>query len=215
MRSPLFTSQPSNDLSIYLPEIDNQEALQYQSAAALINKFELPTLSSASSHRIDYELFDPINDDNEAVLSLIENESLLKDSYDMDEITYDQYFIPPSQVVPHFPNFESEPRFIDIKPASPPLKSSNNSHKKNSSSPIPFRNGNCTDLKRFLVHDGTTGRLRRPLLYEFIRILLEYEEYSYMATYIDAKKGIFKLEKPDDVAELWKSVKGRNSDNGK
>ncbi|CAF4932534.1 unnamed protein product, partial [Rotaria magnacalcarata] len=62
-------------------------------------------------------------------------------------------------------------------------------------------------------YDVLTGRLRRPLLHEFIRLLVEYDEYSDVAEYLDRERGIFKLHKPDEVAELWKCVKGRNSDN--
>ena len=73
---------------------------------------------------------------------------------------------------------------------------------------------NSIDIKKFLVYDKTTGRQRRPLLHEFIRIILETDEYSHLAEYIDRKNGIFKLYQPDQISQLWQYVKGRNSDNG-
>ncbi|CAF1665735.1 unnamed protein product [Rotaria magnacalcarata] len=53
-----------------------------------------------------------------------------------------------------------------------------------------------------------------PLVaYPEILNVLQYDEYSDVAEYLDRERGIFKLHKPDEVAELWKCVKGRNSDN--
>ncbi|CAF0981186.1 unnamed protein product [Didymodactylos carnosus] len=63
----------------------------------------------------------------------------------------------------------------------------------------------------WLVVDGTTKLKRRPLLHEFLRRLLDNPEYHDLATYVDPQQGIFRLHKPDEVADLWKSVKGRNS----
>lgn len=71
------------------------------------------------------------------------------------------------------------------------------------------------DIKKFLVFDSITGRERRPLLFEFLRLLLEDNQYSDIIEYIDRKQGIFKLHKPKAIAQLWKHAKGRNSDNRK
>jgi hypothetical protein len=55
------------------------------------------------------------------------------------------------------------------------------------------------------------GRSRRPLLHEFIRMLLDNSQYSHIAEYIDRKHGIFRLKIPKEVARLWKVAKGRHS----
>ncbi|CAF1238618.1 unnamed protein product [Didymodactylos carnosus] len=67
------------------------------------------------------------------------------------------------------------------------------------------------DIADWLVVDGTTKRKRRPYLHEFLRRLLDNPKCHDLATYIDPQKGIFKLHKPDTVADLWKYIKGRNS----
>ena len=67
----------------------------------------------------------------------------------------------------------------------------------------------------WLVYDEKHGRERRPFLHEFIRMLLDNDEYSHIAAYIDRKHGIFKLFSSKEVAQLWKRVKGRNSSSSK
>ncbi|CAF1336053.1 unnamed protein product [Didymodactylos carnosus] len=67
------------------------------------------------------------------------------------------------------------------------------------------------DIADWLVVDSTTKRERRPLLHEFLRRLLNNPEYHHLATYVVPKEGIFKLHKPDDVADLWQYIKGRKS----
>ncbi|CAF1413270.1 unnamed protein product [Didymodactylos carnosus] len=68
------------------------------------------------------------------------------------------------------------------------------------------------DIAYWLVVDGTTKLKRRPLLHEFLRLLLDNPEYHDLATYVDPQKGIFKLHKPNAVADLWQYVKGRSSE---
>lgn len=73
------------------------------------------------------------------------------------------------------------------------------------SEPYPLRSS-------WMVFDKTIGRERRPLLYEFLQLLLDDANYASVAEYIDRPRGIFKFHKPKEVARLWKEVKGRNSD---
>ncbi|CAF1084302.1 unnamed protein product [Rotaria magnacalcarata] len=205
-----FVSQPSCDLSIYLPkELSSQESESYQSVETLMRLFGVDQFQS--SHRMDLDLFDPFNNDTEALL--LADEELPSDVKNFTSIDFSDCFFEESKVVPHLSTGESNLRSNDYRPASPPTKSIHRSQKNNASSPKSFSSSNCVDAKKFLLYDVLTGRLRRPLLHEFIRLLVEYDEYSDVAEYLDRERGIFKLHKPDEVAELWKCVKGRNSDN--
>jgi len=200
MCSPQFISQSSWDLGIYLPsELDSEANLYYQSAEMLIHSINFDVTSSA--HRMELDLFDPTSDDVEASSALIDDAipSPNKTHFDKNDLT--NYFYEQSTVVPHIPNLSNESIMNDDCSLSP--------SSSDMSSPNPH------NIKKFLVFDETTRRERRPLLHEFIRIVLEKDEYSHIAEYIDRKKGIFKLHQPKEVAELWKQVKGRNSDNGK
>jgi hypothetical protein len=202
MCSLQLVSQQSYDLDMYLPsKIDFEDELFCSSVDMLTHSIDFDFISSA--HRTDSDLFDPITDDMAAsstfILGVPHNNSFHK-----NDVT--SYLHEPSTVVPHIPgsprrsqmngNFPLSPSSIDNINMSPP------------SSP-------SIDIKKFLVFDETTGRERRPLLHEFIRLILENDEYSHIAQYIDRKQGIFKLHKPNDVSDLWKQVKGRNSDNSK
>ncbi|CAF3249711.1 unnamed protein product [Rotaria socialis] len=205
-----FVSQPSCDLSIYLPnELNIQESENYQSVETLMRLFGVNPLQS--SHRMDVELFDPLNNDTEALL--LTDETFSSDVKNFKPIDFSDCFFEESKVIPHLSTGESNLRPNDYNPSSPSAKSIHRSQKKNASSSKPFSSSSCDAIKKFLVYDVVTGRLRRPLLHEFIRLLVEYDEYSDVAEYLDRKRGIFKLHKPEEVAELWKNVKGRNSDN--
>ncbi|CAF1557134.1 unnamed protein product [Didymodactylos carnosus] len=70
-----------------------------------------------------------------------------------------------------------------------------------------------SDIHEWLVVDKITKRERRPYLYEFIQRLLDNPSYYHLATYIDKSVGIFKFHQPNEVAKLWKYIKGRNSGN--
>ena len=54
------------------------------------------------------------------------------------------------------------------------------------------------------------GRRRRPLLHEYIRLLLANKNYSEIAEYVDKSRGIFKFYQREKAAQLWGFVKGRN-----
>jgi hypothetical protein len=201
-----FVSQPSWDLDIYLPsELDFEETLFYQSPEMLIHSinFDMPPLA----HRIESNLFDPITDDVEASLALTDDELSLI-NIDISDIT--NYFYEQSTVVPHIPNLSNQSKMNINSPLSP-----SPSVKSNISQPNSPVYSNQFNIKKFLVFDELTGRERRPLLHEFIRLILENDQYLHIAEYTDRKQGIFKLHKPKDIAELWKHVKGRNSDNSK
>ena len=63
--------------------------------------------------------------------------------------------------------------------------------------------------------DSVTGHARAPRLHEFILQLLANDQYSYLAEYVDRKAGIFRFRDPIGVANLWSSVRRRNSDSSK
>ena len=189
-----FVSQQSDDLSIYLPyAMHYEDGIVCPSVEMLTASigFDFPL----SAHRMDLDIFDPIKEDMAASCAFTMNEP--DDTNDLNSYLHEQ-----SRVIPHMPR--------DSFPTSPASKVS--THMSPPSSPLK---STSIDLNRFLVRDETTNRERRPLLHEFIRLILEYDEYSYMAEYVDRKLGIFKLHRPKDVSDLWKHVKGRNSDTSK
>lgn len=67
------------------------------------------------------------------------------------------------------------------------------------------------DVKDFLINDPKLCRLRSPLLYEFLIILLEKTKYHRYAAYVNADEGVFKIKRPNKVAQLWELVKNRHS----
>jgi hypothetical protein len=71
------------------------------------------------------------------------------------------------------------------------------------------------NINEWFIIDEPHGKKRRPLLYEFLRQLLDDENCSHIAQYVDKRRGVFKIHKRNEVAELWKYVKGRNSDSSK
>lgn len=66
--------------------------------------------------------------------------------------------------------------------------------------------------KNWNVRDENTGKIRPPLLHEYLRKLLDDPNYSHVATYIDPQKGIFKFHDKDMAAKLWQEAKQRNCD---
>ena len=71
------------------------------------------------------------------------------------------------------------------------------------------------NIDEWLVMDDNNRGRRRPLLYEFLRQLLDNHNYSDIAKYVNKDQGIFKFYQPRAAAELWQNVKGRNSDSSK
>ncbi|CAF0917844.1 unnamed protein product [Rotaria sordida] len=213
MWSPLFISQPSWDLGVYLPsELDFEDTIVYQSPEVLLRSFNINTASSA--HRSESELFDLINNDMEAISTLTDSDILSIDDNTFDTMDVAAYFSGQCTVASHIPIVDNKKTLHDNKPLPVSSNRAYKSQKKNyvlsSELCIPSK---FMNIKEFHVYDNTTGRFRRPLLHEFIRLILENDEYSHIAEYIDRKRGIFKLYQPDVVADLWKQVKGRNSDN--
>jgi hypothetical protein len=198
MSSLQFVSQQSDDLDMYLPsKIDFEDELFCSSVEMLTHSIDFNFISSA--HRIDSDMFDPITDDMAASYAFTMGEPY-NNNFNKNDLS--SYLHEPSTVVPHIPR------------ESPPLSPASIDYSNMSSPGSPLKSA-LIDIKKFMVFDETTGRERRPLLHEFIRLILENDEYSNIAEYIDRKRGIFKLHRPKDVSELWKHVKGRNSDNGK
>lgn len=192
-----FISPQSNDFDMYIPlEMDIEDGLFCPPADSLTHSIDFDFMPSA--HRIDSELFNQITDDQAALSAFMVGE-LCNNNFDTNDLN--NYLHEQSRVVPHIPR-ES--------PMNYPLSPSSTMSPPNS--PLQSRS---IDIRKFLVFDEAAGRERRPLLHEFIRLLLENDEYSHIAEYTNRKQGIFKLHKPKDVSELWKHVKGRNSDNSK
>lgn len=187
MCSPQYLSQQSTDFDIYFPtKMTIEDTIDFQSLDRLLESFNLDSI--ASSHRFEKDLFDPTVEDQEATLSLISTPIKSEQMNNLQPRDLYTYFRDTSTVVPH----------ISREPI-----------------PIEEQYNSSTNLRKFFKYDPMTGRERRPLLHEFIRQLLESDEYSHMIEYIDRKRGIFKIHKPKVVSELWKHVKGRNSDNSK
>lgn len=80
--------------------------------------------------------------------------------------------------------------------------------------PVVRKDGEETSDKNWTVRDENTGKIRPPLLHEYLRKLLDDPNYSHVATYIDARKGIFKFHDKDMAAKLWQEAKQRNCDSG-
>ena len=211
MSSPQFVSQLTCDLDIYLPsELDSEESLSYQSPEMLIRLFQINTPSSA--HRTETHLFDPLTDDMQALSVLTDEDYASMNEEDFNTMDVTGYPWEQSTVVPHIP---SELQVNSNFPLSP---SASDMYKYQQSSLSPSNSpsySNKIDVRRFNFIDEATGRERRPFLYEFIRLLLDHDEFSHIASYVDRKQGVFKLHKPKEIAQLWKQVKGRNSDNSK
>ncbi|CAF4736382.1 unnamed protein product [Rotaria sp. Silwood2] len=149
----------------------------------------------------------------EALSTLTDSDMLPKYDNTLDKIDIATWFSEHCVVAPDVSTIEDKGASHDEKLLSVSSKrpyKRQKSNKLSSNSSVP---SNSMQIKMFLVFDEKTGRLRRPLLHEFIRTILENVEYSHIAEYIDRKQGIFKLYQPDEIAELWKQVKGRNSDN--
>jgi hypothetical protein len=100
---------------------------------------------------------------------------------------------------------------IDFDPPSvkKPVK-----NRRNPTPPSPPLDRQYINLNDWHLTDEN-GRKRRPLLHEFVRILLENENYSHIAGYVDKRKGIFKFYEREEVAALWGLVKGRNGTSSK
>ncbi|CAF1326391.1 unnamed protein product [Rotaria magnacalcarata] len=65
--------------------------------------------------------------------------------------------------------------------------------------------------KEWLVEDLASKRQRSPRLFEFLVLLLGKPQYKSYASFIDKAKGVFQIYQPEKVAELWQSVKSRQS----
>ena len=71
-------------------------------------------------------------------------------------------------------------------------------------------NANDFHREEWLIKSETDGKIRSPLLGEFLRMLLDNPKYSHVAQYTDRKKGIFKFLQRHEAAKLWQEAKGRN-----
>lgn len=197
MSAAQYFSQPSYDMDEYfLGGVDLEEALLCQSTDFLTHSFDFEQTPSA--HRNDLNIFEPIIDDINASTALTKQEPFVPNDNYCNQTCVNTYLTDrSSMVVPHIPKASKESTATGKSPLS------------------PCRTNRTDIVERFIVFDATTGRERRPLLHEFIRMVLENDDYSHIAEYSDRRQDIFKLHKPKEIAELWKQVKGRNSDNRK
>lgn len=205
-----YTCQSSLDLNEYLPNELTFEDTKYQSCEELIRAFKADTFSLA--HRHQSPPFDQIFDDMEAFSALESDSSIFACSATTDEDDIATYLCEQSRAVPHMPTASQQTVSFPLSPLS---IDNHQNQRNNIQPPCSPVNSNHIQISNFLIYDKTTGKERRPFLHEFIRVMLENDEYSHIVQYVDRKRGIFKLYRPHDVAELWKLVKGRNSDNGK
>lgn len=65
--------------------------------------------------------------------------------------------------------------------------------------------------KYWLIEDAVSKRSRAPRLYEFLVLMVKNSKYEHLASFIDQRKGTFQIHQPEKVAELWQSVKNRQS----
>lgn len=86
--------------------------------------------------------------------------------------------------------------------------------KRKQSRPSKMPSLDLPDVNEWYVRDEN-GRRRRPLLYEFLRQLLNDENYADIAGFVDKQRGIFKFYQREKAAQLWGFIKGRNGTSSK
>ncbi|CAF3575572.1 unnamed protein product [Rotaria socialis] len=79
------------------------------------------------------------------------------------------------------------------------LRLSENSHE------VPF------DHREWEICDPSSNRKRPPRQNEFLQLLLENSRYSSYVSWVDKSQGLFRILQPERVADLWKSVKCRQT----
>ena len=103
----------------------------------------------------------------------------------------------------------SEPR----TPVNPPVKTRPRS--KSSQNIVSTAEHNdleiAFDPNEWLVTDSSTQKRRAPLLHEFLRLLLNNSRYQPYISWVNRGGGVFKMNQPIQVANLWKLVKRRRS----
>ncbi|CAF1229406.1 unnamed protein product [Adineta ricciae] len=194
---------PAGVFDAYLPSVLTDEDQLFESLDVLVNSVGIDVSTFCTGHRQDAPLFDSMSADTEAAETIQDNTDYSMQSQFSNTDDIDTYLCETSSVIPHPPNV-----FLSTS-----VMSTYDTKQSYISSPSSPKYVNCKQKRNFLVHDHTTGKDRRPYLYEFLRMLLENGEYSHIIQFIDRKQGVFKLLKPQDIAELWRYAKGRNSDN--
>ncbi|UJR09644.1 hypothetical protein I4U23_013878 [Adineta vaga] len=196
-------SPPAHVFDDYLPATLTDDDLRYRCSDALLNSPDFDMTEFSSGHRQNPDLFDPLSDDRKAAEAFQDDSEFSMDSTYHDDNDIGTYLLESSSVIPHIPN-------LSVSTSTTEMYHTPQYHSSPPNSPNYF-NRKCT--KGFLIHDHATGKDRRPYLHEFLRLLLEDEEYEHVIQFVDRKQGIFKLNKPNEIAELWKQAKGRNTDN--
>ena len=87
----------------------------------------------------------------------------------------------------------------------PPLESVESGSTRESDDEEPF------DPKDWMIEDTSTRRIRPPKLPEFLRLLLNNTRYISYASWLNRKKGVFKIHQPTKVVKLWRQVKLRKT----
>ncbi|CAF0918876.1 unnamed protein product [Rotaria sp. Silwood1] len=201
---------------------DDLVAWIYQHAQTLQNGSNDPVMKFCSDssnpmsllpvvRSLEPPIFDQANVDNDAVTKMFDRNQD-SNAYAQSELIYDVIsdincdfgLVEMADCIPTIPT--PTPDF-DLSPSSPPMKKPRKRKQDRVRSNLPQ-----TNVREWYVMDGITGRQRRPLLHEFLRQLLDNPNYSYVAAYVDKRKGIFKFYEKSTAAELWQHVKGRNSD---
>lgn len=162
-----------------------------------LNVFNTDNVSS--NHR-EAPIFDPNNDNTDVSESSIN--AILNIPSDVPALIFDQ-----GEVDGILAYLQKQPTVAPLTPTP----DSQTTFFRQTNRPEP----NQSPSKLWMIYDKTLARERRPLLYEFLRLLLDDSNYRHIATYVDRENGVFKLIKPKEVARLWKDVKGRNSDTSK
>lgn len=86
--------------------------------------------------------------------------------------------------------------------------------KRKQSRPSKMPLQDLPNVNEWYVRDES-GRRRRPLLFEFLRQLLNDENYADIAGFVDKQRGIFKFHQREKAAQLWGIIKGRNGTSSK
>jgi len=196
----------------------NENSMQISTVSDLETRFSWNTSDQmrflSDHHRTSSTEFQHKNVDSNVVL-MLENAQqsipCINDGINFEQNYLPNYYFGSTEVAPYMPNIQEEPiidsDLLSILSSSTMIKSSMN-NKQNVISASP----QYTTMNEWLIPCETDGKKRRPLLHEFLRLLLDNTNYSHIVEYVDRKKGVFKFNERNEAAKLWQQVKGRNSD---
>ncbi|CAF1277101.1 unnamed protein product [Rotaria magnacalcarata] len=67
------------------------------------------------------------------------------------------------------------------------------------------------DHHEWEICDPSSNRKRPPRQSEFLQLLLENSRYSSYVSWVDKSQGLFRILRPERVADLWRKVKCRQT----